>query len=182
MEPGQLSMDKIKVKGLLDWPTPTTIKEVQSFLGFGNFYQKFIKKFTDLVQPLNNLLKKDTKFLWTDECQKSFDILKKWFTKEPVLMMPDTTKPFEIKTDASKYATGAVLTQTDINGDRHPVAFYSKSLSEAEQNYEIYIHTWEDEHTAQMLKTMAVGNSVASLMAWLEVGNGTSKWQKSEIQ
>ena len=70
-------MDKVKVKGLLDWPTPTTVKEVQSFLGFGNFYWKFIKKFTDLVQPLNNLLKKDMKFLWTDECQKSFDILKK---------------------------------------------------------------------------------------------------------
>ena len=77
VEPGKLSMDKVKVKGLLDWPTPTTVKEVQSFLGFGNFYRKFIKKFTDLVQPLNNLLKKDTKFLWMDECQKSFDILKK---------------------------------------------------------------------------------------------------------
>ena len=138
VEPGKPSMDKVKVKGLLDWPTPTMVKEVWSFLGFGNFYWKFIKKFTDLVQPLNNLLKKDTKFIWTNKCQEAFDILKKWFTKEPVLLMPDTTLPFEIKTDASKYATGAVLTQTDINGDWHPIAFYLKSLSKAERNYEMY--------------------------------------------
>jgi hypothetical protein len=63
---------------------------------------------------------------------------KKWFTEEPVLAMPDQTRPFQIETDASKYATGAVLTQLDANGDRHPISFISKMLSPAEQNYEIY--------------------------------------------
>ena len=70
-----------------------------------------------MAKPLNDLLKKDQKFEWTKAQQDTFDELKKCFTEEPVLMMPDHTKPFQIKTDASKYATGAVLTQLDANGD-----------------------------------------------------------------
>ena len=87
---------------------------------------------------LNNLLKKDQKFAWTSICQKAFDKLKKQFTKEPVLMMPDHTRPFQIECDASKYASGAVLTQLDSNGDCHPCAFISKTFSPTERNYEIY--------------------------------------------
>ena len=87
---------------------------------------------------MNDLLKKDQKFEWTEECQRAFDDLKKQFTEEPVLMMPDQTRPFQIETDASKYATGAVLTQLDSNGDRHPISFISKTFSPAERNYEIY--------------------------------------------
>jgi hypothetical protein len=64
--------------------------------------------------------------------------MKKRFTEEPVLLMPDQSKPFQIKSDASKVATGAVLTQLDLNGDRHPVAFLSKTFSETEKKYEIY--------------------------------------------
>ena len=66
-------------------------------------------------------MKKDAVFEWTKECQTSFDLLKKRFSEEPVLMMPNQTKPFQIETDASKYASGAILTQTDMNGDRHPI-------------------------------------------------------------
>jgi len=73
-----------------------------------------------------------------NDCQQAFDELKKQFTEEAVLMMPDQTKPFQIETDASKYATGVVLTQLDSNGDRHPISFISKTFSLAEQNYEIY--------------------------------------------
>ena len=91
-----------------------------------------------MARPLNNLLKKDRKFEWTEDCQRAFDDLKKQFTEEPVLAMPDQTRPFQIETDASKYATRAVLTQTDINGDRHPVSFLSKTFSPTERNYEIY--------------------------------------------
>ena len=92
----------------------------------------------ELAKPLNDLLKKDQTFKWTDNCQKAFDELKKQFTEEPVLMMPDQSRPFQIETDASKYATGAVLTQLDLNGDRYPVSFISKSFSLAKRNYEIY--------------------------------------------
>ena len=135
---GKIPTDPIKVKGFADWPVPTCVKNVRSFLGFGNFYRKFIPGFSTLATPLNALLKKDMIFQWTKETQQSFDALKQKLTSSPVLMMPDQTQPFQIKCDASKYASGAVLTQLDNNGDRHPVAFLSKTFSETEQNYEIY--------------------------------------------
>jgi hypothetical protein len=85
-----------KLKGILDWPAPKTVKEVQFFIGFGNFYRRFVKGFSHLAHPLHDLLKKDKKFVWSEECQESFDQLKKQFTEEPVLIMPDHLKPFQI--------------------------------------------------------------------------------------
>jgi RNase H-like domain found in reverse transcriptase len=78
------------------------------------------------------------KFDWNDQCQEAFETLKGQFLQEPVLMMLDHSKPFQIESDTSKYASGAVLTQTDINGDRHPVAFLSKTFMDMEQRYKIY--------------------------------------------
>ena len=89
IEEGRISMDPGKLKGIRDWPTPTTVKQAQGFIGFGNFYRRFIWHFSELAKPLNDLLKKDQTFKWTDNCQKSFEELEKQFTEEPVLMMPD---------------------------------------------------------------------------------------------
>jgi Reverse transcriptase (RNA-dependent DNA polymerase)/RNase H-like domain found in reverse transcriptase len=111
----KLAMDPSKLKGILDWPAAKTVKEVRSFLGFGNFYCRFVKGFSHLAHPLNDLLKKDKKFVWSEECQESFDQLKKRFTEEPVLMMPDHSKPFQIQVDSSLFATGGILTQMDTN-------------------------------------------------------------------
>ena len=130
-------MDTGKLRGIQDWPIPTTVKQVRAFLGFGNFYRRFIRGYSELAKPLNDLLKKDRKFEWTKECQNTFNLLKRKFTEEPVLMMPDLTRPFQIETDASKYATGAVLTQLGPDGERHPISFISKTLSPTERNYEI---------------------------------------------
>ena len=76
IEEGRISIDPVKLGGIRDWPTPTMVKQVRSFLGFGNFYRKFIFHYSDLARPLNNLTKKDKKFKWTTECQKAFNILK----------------------------------------------------------------------------------------------------------
>ena len=138
IEENRISMDTGKLKGIWDWPNPTSVKEVRGFLGFGNFYRRFIRHYSNIAKPLNNTTKKDRPFNWTADCQQAFEELKRRFTKEPVLIMPDQTKPFQIKCDASKYASGAVLTQTDGNGNRHPCAFISKTFSETERNYEIY--------------------------------------------
>ena len=73
---GRISMDPVKLGGMRDWLTPTMVKQVQFFLGFGNFYRKFTSHYSNLARPLNNLTKKDKKFKWTTECQKVFDILK----------------------------------------------------------------------------------------------------------
>jgi hypothetical protein len=138
IEEGRISMDAVKLGGIRDWPVPTMLKQTRSFLGFGNFYRKFIFHYSKLARPLNNLTKKDKKFKWTTKCQEAFDTMKKRFTEELVLLMPDQSKPFQIESDASKVATGAVLTQLDSSGDRHPVAFLSKTFSETKRKYEIY--------------------------------------------
>jgi Reverse transcriptase (RNA-dependent DNA polymerase) len=94
IEQEKIAMDSVKLGGIRDWPTPTTVKQVWSFLGFRNFYQKFISYYLDLAQSLNYLTKKYKKFEWTMECQNMFDTLKKQFMEEPVLLMPNQSKPF----------------------------------------------------------------------------------------
>jgi hypothetical protein len=136
VEEGKLAMDTAKLKGILDWPAPKTVEEVQSFIGFGNFYCCFVKEFSHLAHPLHDLLKKDKKFVWSEECQESFDQLKKRFTEEPVLMMLDHLKPFQIQVDSLLFATLDILTQINTNGDRHPCAYLSKSLTQEQRNYD----------------------------------------------
>jgi RNase H-like domain found in reverse transcriptase len=138
IEEGKISMDAVKLGGIRDWPVPTTLKQTRSFLGFGNFYQKFISHYSELARPLNDLTKKDKKFEWSTKCQEAFDTMKKQFMEELVLLMPDQSKPFQIESDTSKMAIGAVLTQLNSNGNRHPVAFLSKTFSETKKKYEIY--------------------------------------------
>ncbi|GLB38887.1 putative retrotransposable element tf2 155 kda protein type 1-like [Lyophyllum shimeji] len=133
-----IAMDPTKVAGIKDWPTPTNVKGVRSFLGFGNFYRKFISHYSDLARPLNELTKKDRTWDWTTECQEAFDKLKAAFLTAPVLLMPDKTKPFVIESDASKFATGAVLRQRDINGEWHPCGYISHSFDATQRNYQIY--------------------------------------------
>ena len=86
-------------------------------------------------------MRKTTKFTWNETAQNAFEELKKQFLEQPVLQMVDQDKPFEIECDASLFATGAVLLQRDTNGDKHPVAYYSKALNPAERNY----HTLDRE-------------------------------------
>jgi len=138
IKPGQISMDKTKLDGVVNWPVPTTLKQVRSFLGFVNFYRKFIAGYSNVARPLIDLTKKDVPFVWLPECQAAFDSLKHSFVSAPVLQMPDKGKPFTIAVDASLYATGGVLMQKDANGDMHPCAYLSQSLSPAERNYQIY--------------------------------------------
>ena len=106
IEEGKISMDPIKLKGIADWPAPMTIKQVRSFLGFGNYYWRFIHGYGDLTNPLNNLLRKEENFNWNKEQQETFDKLKRNFQEAPVLQMPDPRKPFVVQTDASKFASG----------------------------------------------------------------------------
>ena len=91
---GQLSMDPVKLKGISEWLTPSTVKQLWAFLGFGNFYHQFIWKFSEIAMPLNGLLKKNVLFEWLSECQEAFLTLKQQFMEEPVLLMPDQTQPF----------------------------------------------------------------------------------------
>ena len=102
-------MDPTKLTGIKIWIPPKTVKGVRSFLGFGNFYQRFIGNYMEIAKPLNELTKKTKIFKWSQECQTAFENLKKKFLEKPILIMPDPTKQFFVKSDASKWATGAVL-------------------------------------------------------------------------
>ncbi len=133
-----LGMDPTKLKGIAEWPTSGTVKAVRSFLGFGNFYRRFIQDYSTIARSLNDLTKKNHKFEWTEECQQAFNTLKARFLKAPVLLMPDNAKPFLIECDTSKYATGAVLHQRDVNGDWKTCGCISQSFNAAQYNYEIY--------------------------------------------
>jgi RNase H-like domain found in reverse transcriptase/Reverse transcriptase (RNA-dependent DNA polymerase)/Integrase zinc binding domain/Chromo (CHRromatin Organisation MOdifier) domain/Integrase core domain/Retroviral aspartyl protease len=134
----RVRMDKEKVKAILEWKEPQNVHDVQSFLGFANFYRRFINGYSKRAKPLTRLLKKDTKWQWNQEQQDSFDDLKDAFTKAPILAMPNPLKQYIIEPDASQYATGAVLSQKDKENLLRPVAYMSHSFNPAEQNYDIY--------------------------------------------
>ena len=134
-----IKMDQAKVAGVTEWPTPSNRKEVQSFLGFTNFYRRFIQEFSHLAHPLFNLMRKDTEWRWGAEEQSAFDSLKEWITTAPILTLPDNSRPFRIEADSSYFATRAVLSQQSPEDNKwHPVVFLSKSLSPVEQNYKIH--------------------------------------------
>src|SRR6201995_4756021 len=134
-----VEMDPTKVSGVRDWPIPTNVTEVQSFLGFANFYCRFIKDFAHIAVPLFSTTKKDVPFTWTKDCQKAFDSLKLAMTSAPVLLIPNPLQPYRVEADSSDFATGAVLSQLSLDDDKwHPAAFFSKALSPVECNYEIH--------------------------------------------
>jgi len=135
---GQISMDPVKLTAINDWRSPISVSAVRSFMGFCNFYRKFIPDFSNIVQPLISLTKKNAPWQWLPDCESSFLKLKEAFLKRPVLCYPDTDLPFFVMTDASLVASGAVLMQKDGNGDLHPCAYYSKTFAPAERNYDIY--------------------------------------------
>jgi hypothetical protein len=103
-------------------------------MGTLNFWRKFIKNFSDIALPLNNLRKKDIPFVWTPECQHAFDTLKNAITSAPIMRTPQHELPYLLETDASGFALGAVLSQ-QYEGRWHPVGFFSKTCNSAERNY-----------------------------------------------
>jgi hypothetical protein len=134
---GKIQMDPIKVEGVRQWATPRNIKDVQSFLGFLNFYRRFIKGFGDYAKPLTRLTWKDYKWRWGELEKNAFNQLILAVTSEPVLHFPTDIGEWQVEADSSDYATGACLTQCQ-NGVWVPIAFMSKGLNNTERNYDIH--------------------------------------------
>jgi hypothetical protein len=133
-----ISMDTKKIESIAKWEAPKSVKDVQKFLGFANFYRNFIPDFSRIVLPLTNLLKKDQPFLWDPTAQSAFDYLKTQFTSAPILGHADATQEFTLETDASDFAISGILSQRQADGELHPVAYYSRKMDPAERNYEIH--------------------------------------------
>jgi len=133
-----IKMAQDKVEAVLSWEAPRSLTEVQSFLGFANFYRRFIQDYSRVARPLTELTKKTDKWAWNNEAEAAFTELKQRFTTAPILAHFDAQKPVIIETDASDFAIGAVLSQRDNEGRLHPVAFHSRKFQPAEINYKIH--------------------------------------------
>jgi len=150
-----IHMDPEKVKAIMDWERPHSVKGVRSFLGFANFYRRFIRGFSEIVAPLTALTKKATAFQWTQKAEAAFTKLKRMFTTAPILAQFDPERETVVEADASGYATGGVLSQYDDEGLLRPCAYFSRKNSPAECNYEIHdkellaiiccLKAWESE-------------------------------------
>ena len=138
IRPEEMKMEKEKVKGILEWPTPICVKDVQKFLGLANYYHQFIQSFATIARSLYDMVKKDKKWDWTEKQEKVFRELKEKFTKEPVLVALDLDKKMRMEVDTLDYVTGGVLSIEGEDGLWRPVVFLSKSLNETKRNYEIH--------------------------------------------
>ena len=138
LSPTGLTMDPVKVQTIQDWPEPRKVKDVQSFLGFANFYHQFIHEYSEIVVPLTRLTQKDLKWKFSDACRDAFNKLKTAFLSAPVLThwIPDT--PMMVETDASDYAIAVILSIALPDGEIHPVAFHSRTLSSSKLNYDTH--------------------------------------------
>ncbi|KAK9981899.1 hypothetical protein ABG768_001422 [Culter alburnus] len=130
-----------KVEAVQNFPVPTTLKEVQRFLGLAGWYHRFIPHFSEIAAPLHALKSRDVVWEWTMECQQAFDRLKCALQKTSVLASPDFTKGFKVQTDASDVGLGAVLTQ-DHDGAEHVIAYASRLLHGAEKSYSTPEKEW----------------------------------------
>ena len=129
-----IRMDDSKVKAITEWPAPTTVHTIRSFLGLANFYRRFIKDYTMLVKPLMDLTQKDRAFTWESVEANAFTELKARFTTAPILTYPDNDCQFRLETDTSDFTTGTVLSILK-NNRWNPVAFSSHTMSPEERNY-----------------------------------------------
>src|ERR1700723_4270813 len=136
---GQAEMDPVKIAGVAEWPIPTSKKEVQSFLGFTNFYCRFIEGFSHLARPLFDLTQNNSVWHWTETENTAFDHIRTRVTSAPILMFPDETQPFWVEADSLDFATGAVLSHQSLEDNKwHPIAYYSKGLNAVDCNYEMH--------------------------------------------
>jgi len=126
--------DPQKVATIERFPTPTNPRQLKAFCGMISYYRRFIPNCSRIASPLYKLLKKDTKFEWTEAQENAFQHLKSKLTRQPILQYPDFSKEFVLTTDASNQGVGAVLSQGPIGKDL-PVAYASRSLNRAETHY-----------------------------------------------
>ena len=132
------SADPEKVKAIVEWKAPVSVKGVRSFLGFANFYRCFVDKFSEIAAPLTNLTKKNLTRKWGEEENLAFERLKSIFATAPVLAQWDPKRDTVIEADCSGYALGGCLSQLDNQNRLQPIAYFSRRLTGVESNYPIH--------------------------------------------
>ena len=130
--PAGENIDKVNL-----FPIPKTRKQQQRFLGMANFNRRFVSKYSEVCAPLTHLTSNKIPFKWRNTHQEAFDLIKKQLADAPGLTLPDWSREFHIRTDASGTAVGAVLYQTNDKGEEQPVAYHSKALAKSEKNWSV---------------------------------------------
>jgi len=125
-----ISIDPSKVQEVLDWKASTLVHEVWSFFGLAGYYRRFILDISKIAKPMSKLLQKDVKFVWSQECEVAFNVLRHLLTTAPIMAQPDIEKPFDVFCDASNTGLGCVLMQED-----RVIAYASRQLRKHEVNY-----------------------------------------------
>jgi hypothetical protein len=181
---GQVCMDPAKVAAVKTWAQPKNLCDVRVFIGFANFYRRFIKDFAAITRPLHNLTKKDAPWRWTWVEKKAFQMLKDAFISEPILAMWDPAWLTRLETNASAHTISGMISQCCDDGLYHPVAFRSKSLTGAERNYNTHNHEMyaiiralEDwRHFLEGLpETFEIWTDHANLQYWTKAQNLTRR-------
>uniref|UniRef100_A0A3B3HJB6 Gypsy retrotransposon integrase-like protein 1 n=1 Tax=Oryzias latipes TaxID=8090 RepID=A0A3B3HJB6_ORYLA len=138
IEAGNIRPDPAKIEAVVQWETPQSRKKLQQFLGFSNFYRRFIRDYSSIAAPLTQLTSTNRPFIWDSAADAAFKRLKTLFVSAPILIQPDVSKQFIVEVDASDSGVGAVLSQReDSSGKLKPCAFFSRKLSPTEQNYDV---------------------------------------------
>jgi hypothetical protein len=131
-------MDLAKVQVITDWPEPHKVKDIQSFLGFANFYRHFIQSYSEITIPLTHLTRKGIPWEFNDQCHSAFQSLKDAFISALILLHWKPDALLIVETDASDYMLAAILSIIDTDREVHPVAFLSKTFSTTELNYDVH--------------------------------------------
>ena len=124
-----------KLQAIVQAPPPKNVQELRSLLGLINYYVRFILNSADILHPLNKLLHRNAKWVWSKECSENFNLAKEKLVSTEVLAHYDPTLELRFTADASAYGVGAVLSHVMSDGTEQPIAFASHTLSSAEQNY-----------------------------------------------
>ena len=132
---GQVKPVEAEAKAISNFPVPTCKRQLMRFLGMAVFYRKFCDNFSVIAEPLTKLFSKRTKFIWTFDCQKAYDILKAILRNKTVLLAPNFAKKNTLAVDACDTGAGSVLTQEDANGVGHPISYFSKKFNKHQKNY-----------------------------------------------
>ena len=185
-----LTMANNKIHTILDWPEPLKVKDVQSFLGFANFYQRFIHNHLEITVPLTRLTWKGLTWDFNEDCHMAFRTLKEAFTKAPVLAHWKPNQQMVVETNTSDYALAAILSAYDMEGALHPIAFHSRTFTGPELNYDVHdrelsaifeVFKWWRHYLEGSAKTMNVVTnhknleyfSMTKLLTWHQ-----AQWSK----
>lgn len=189
----RVAIDQSRTVNIKNFPEPRCVRDIKRFLGMTGFFSRYIDNYASICLPLNNLRKKNVKFKFDLDCQKSFELLKEKISNPPVLAIADFSKPFVLMSDASATTAGGCLLQRNENNDLLPIAYYSKKFTDAEIKYSVFekealsvilcINKWEEFLSVMEFKLICDNKALVFVLnAKKKLNSRLSRWVESLLQ